>query len=78
MNSKKNEKYISEITGIKAFENWDRDVYIQPSMINFNGISIQCSRSFVFNIERIENKIFYTVNSESIDKVIKKLAEELK
>ncbi len=54
----KNEKYIAGITGIKALENWDRDMYIQPSMINFNGVSFQCSRSFVFDIPRRDDLYF--------------------
>lgn len=157
-----NEKYIAEVTGIKALEKWDGHMYVQPSMIKFNAVSIQCSQSFIFdtprrdnlyfgwrfknlleishgknkeeeilnsrlkclsdkskftilkflkekpmfgqeiaealslttatvshhmnslifsklvNIERIENRIYYTINSESIDEILEMLTKELK
>lgn len=54
----RSEKYISEVTGIKALEQWDKDLYIQPSMVNFNAISIQCSQSFIFGTPRRDNLYF--------------------
>lgn len=158
----KNPKYVAEITGMKALENWDRDIWIHPSIVNFNAVSVHISKSILFDItshdnlffgykihdliykfqgsdedseiivsrlkclgdkskftilkllkerpmfgqeiasalslttatvsyhmntllcaklifiERIENKIFYTINSESIDEIIKVITKELK
>lgn len=157
-----NPQYISDVTGIRILEQWDRDLNVQPSMINFNAVSIQCSQSFIFgtprrddlyfgwkfnelmkisygkdkeeeilnerlkclsdkskfkilkhlkekpmfgqeiatalalttatvshhmnallnsklvNLERIENKIYYTLNNETIEKTIKSIEKELK
>lgn len=54
----KNEKYISDITGIKALEHWDQEMYVQPTMINFNAVSIECSKSYIFETPRRDNLYF--------------------
>lgn len=54
----KNDNYISEITGIKALEGWERDIVIQPSMINFNSVVFRSDTSLFFNKERKDNMYF--------------------
>ncbi|MEG1254361.1 ArsR family transcriptional regulator [Clostridium sp.] len=53
-----NENFISDSTGIRCFEEWERDIYIYPGMINFNSVSFTSNKSFTFNSERNEYMYF--------------------
>lgn len=53
-----NENFISEITGIKDLESWERNIHVYISIVRYNSISIMSNRKFIFNKDKVEYMYF--------------------